>query len=232
MTRRLNKKILISIRQQKVVSLERELRRLSVAQGNLGCLMLDKPIRDGWYRTYRLRSDIQRTKKVKTYQEVLESTTLKVWGREKKYADKNWKSRFHKLYHDYHRPGMRYLTEKEFAKLSVGAKKHFHFTNRKLYSTYEKVYFNTLPIHYFATTYERAYIVSRNLIAPEIERRMQEINEILNNPMYYEHSTYRLGRYWHVLNPNKRNRRKVKMALGTFDIDRIEQLGNRNIRDF
>lgn len=232
MARRLNRKIILSKRQQKVLSLERELRRLYTAQSNLGCVMLDKPIRDGWHRTYKLRRDIQRTKNVKIYQEILDSTVLKVWGRGKKHADKNWKAQFDKLCPCCQRPGIRYLSEKEYGELSIRAKKHFHFTNRKLYSTYEKIYFNTLPNHYFSTTYERAYIVSRTLIAPEVERRIQEIDEILNNPMYFPHSTYRSGRFWHNFNPYKRNRRKVRMALSTFDVDRIGELGNKNIRDF
>lgn len=232
MTSRTNKKHFITRQQQDVLTLEKELEKLRHAQYNLGYMVLDKPLRDGWIRTFKLRSDLERNKHAKVYREVINSIVIKIWGREKKYADKSWERAFKEANRNIQRPGIKYLNEKEFDKLSLKAKKHFHFTFRRMYHKYEKVFFCTLPKYYFTTTYERAYITSRNIISPEIERRIQEINEILSKPEYFKHSIYHSGRYRSALSPHKRLRRKTNMALNEFDFDRLEELRNRNVRRF
>ena len=123
--RRNKRRIIIEHRIKEVLSLEKELQVISNAESELGYIVLDKPIRDGWFRTFKLRSDILKQKQASVYQEVLDAIVVDIWGREKKYADKVWEKRNKGWPNYYQRPGIKYLDEKEYSKLSTKAKKYF-----------------------------------------------------------------------------------------------------------
>lgn len=101
-----------------VKRLEKELDEINEAQRNLGYVVLDKPIRDGYYKTLKLRDDIARNKQAKYFEEILDAVKVEVWGREKKYADRNWKNYFKRSYYAYSSQGIKRLNVKEFNKMS------------------------------------------------------------------------------------------------------------------
>ena len=162
-------------------------------------------------------------KNAKVYQEILDAVTVEVWGREKKYADKNWHRYFRRSYISCQRPGVKYLNEKDYALLSFKAKKYFRALSIKRYYRYETTYFCTFRKHYFQVAYRRAYIISRKIISPNLEKRSQEIMEILDQPELYKFSKYNNGNYRYYFNPHKRLRRITKMTTNKMGLDNLEE---------
>lgn len=210
---RASKRKIIAERIKTVKQLENELKEIRKAQSRLGYMVLDKPIRDGWYKSYRLRDDILRSKKSKVYQEVLNAVLIVIRGREKKHADKKWDKFFNKQRRNIQRPGIRRLYEKEFSKLSSNAQRCFLRRKRKTYKGYKNFYVCILPRYYFQLTYKRAYITKQKIISPILESREKEIMEILSRPTLRTYSVYYKYHCRLYHNPNKSERRKIKMAL-------------------
>lgn len=203
---------------KEIRALEDEWRFLWKTKHNLGYTVLDKPLHDGWYKHLRLRDDISRRKDVAVFEEILEATSNKIWGRERKGADKNW-IKANKDNKELQFPGIRKLQEKKYEKLSEKAKKWFHAHNwyRTPWRGYVKRYHSTVPRYYFVITYSKAYITKRRIIDPELNQRIQEIEEILISPKYYKY--YQRGHgYRDFMDDYKRKRRKAKVELGRFDV--------------
>lgn len=196
-----------------VKRLENELNRIRTAQFELGYMVLDKPVRDGWIKTFKLRDDILRTKKFKVYHEVLSAIVKEIWGREKRYADKRWDDFFSRNIKNFQRPGIRRLDEKEYSKLSTKAKKCFIEQKRKSYRGYKSIYSCILPRYYFVLSYRRAYTIKRKIISPVLKRREQEVLEILAKPEFRAFSVYYNNNYRLYFNTSKSERRRTKMAL-------------------
>lgn len=216
---RATQKAVITERIQLVNQLEKELQRIRKAQSELGYLELPKPLRDGWYKTFRLRDDILRSKNAKTYKEVLKAVLVEIWGSEKKYADKRWKKHFSQYHEHFQRPGIKRLNEKEFEKLSCRAKKCFVKRRRMGCKGYRNSYACTIPKYYFVIAYRRAYMTKRKIVSPILESREQEIMEILYRPTLFPYSLNYKYNYRLYYKPNKRERRRVKMELSNMKID-------------
>jgi len=77
---RYSQRAIIAERKKLVQKLEAELERIWTAKLTPQYIILPKPIRDGWFKTLRLRDDIKRSRKAKTYQEVLDAVVVDVWG--------------------------------------------------------------------------------------------------------------------------------------------------------
>lgn len=218
---RVTRREVIKQRANTVKRLEKELDKIHKAQSELGYIELDKPLRDGWIKTYQLRDDISRSKNAKVYKEVLKAVMQEVWGREKKHADNNWNEFFNKKNRNFQRPGIRRLNEKQYDKLSSHAKKCFIKRKRKSPRGYRNSYSCILPRYYFTLTYRRAYIYKRKIISPILESREQEIMEILAAPTLRIYSTY-YNYHWRLYkNPKKGERRKTKMELSSRKIEII-----------
>ncbi len=209
-----------------VRSLEKELGEIYFQLMHLGYTTLEKPLRDGWYRTLVLRQDISRHKNAHVFQEILDNVGLKFWGREKKYADRARKEYYRNNDHPYDRRDIRYINKKTFMSLSSAARKHFFLANIRINFKYNKVYICTLPKYYFVTAYERAYITKRKIIAPDLERRAKEIENVLLSPKFYTLSRYNIYNYRFYYNPNKRRRRLTKTALRSLDFESLESIKN------
>ena len=213
---RVERKTIIEERIKSVQQLKKELDKNQTAQCNLGYIILDKPIRDGWYRTLKLREDILKSKHAKVYQEVLDAVKVEIWGRDKKHADKNWSNYFRRTsfrFCRYPRQGIQCLGEKAFAKLSHKAKKEFRTFNKSFFFQKQSGYYCTLPDYFFQTDYRRAYITKIKIRSPELESREQEIEELLNSSELWKYSMRSYGKYRLWYNSNKRNRRKINMEL-------------------
>ena len=212
MSRRTQKEV-ITQRMSMVKKLEKELEQIRIAQHNLGYIELDKPIRDGWFKSFRLRDDVARSKMAKVYQEVLDAVLQEIWGREKKHADKKWRKFFNRHHRNFQRPGVRRLGEKEYQNLSSKAQRCFIKRRRKGHRGYVNFYSCILPRYYFQITYRRAYITRWRVISPVLKSRETEIREILSSSELWSYSSYNCyhHRYW--FNPHKIERRKTKVIL-------------------
>ena len=212
---RASRRQVITERIKFVKQLKKELKQIEMAQRELGYIYLKKPIRDGWFKTLKLRADIARSKKSKVYEEILAAVVVEIWGREKKYADKNWDKYFRGNNCRIQRPGIKRLNKTEFAKLSSSAKKYFVQLKIKWNSYYWIRYSCRLPRYYFQFSYRRAYITRYKVTSPSLESREQEIMETLAQAELYR-IYYNYGsRLYH--NPYKGKRRKIKMALAQND---------------
>jgi len=210
---RATKRAVIAQRIKLVSQLEKELKQIHKAQSQLGYIVLDKPLRDGWIKTYKLRDDILRSKSAKVYKEVLNAVLQEIWGREKKYADKRWKKFFNKNSQDCQQPGIRRLYDKHSKRLSSKAKQCFVQRKRKVYRGYMNIYVCILPKYYFQLSYRRAYITKRKIIFPLLDSSEQEIMEILSRPNLRTYSVYYNYKCRLYHNPHKGERRKMKMNL-------------------
>lgn len=227
---RLERKRLIDIRIKYVKSLRKELHQIYAAHRNLGYVYLKKPIRDGWFKSLTLRSDLLHYKNVRVYKEVLNAVLVETWGREKKFADKVWKSRFEKLYPTYQREGVKFLDKVEFEKLSTKAKRCFEKVDLGKYFISREMYFCKLPRYYFVSTYRRAYIYRWKVISPELQRRADEIIAELASSKLYKLDSVGNSRYYFRKDPVRRTRKQVNSACQTLDIESLEKLSNRNLR--
>ena len=197
-----------------VKKLEKELDDVWTARRNLGYIELKKPIRNGWFRTFVLRDDVARSKMAKTYQEVLDAVICEIWGREKKYADKNWKEFFRNAHlYFFQRPGIKRLNSKKFDALSGKAKKCFRQIKIKEYSSYRTFYVCTIPRYYFVVSYRRAYITKIKIISPVLESRYQEIFEKLETSNLRSFSNYFGHHFGFYEEPHRGERKKVKDTL-------------------
>ena len=77
-------------RKKEVILIQKELKKLHRAQWNLGSYELDKPIRHGCYKHFKLRDDIARRKDFEVFQSVIDVAGLSVWGRNKKHVGYTW----------------------------------------------------------------------------------------------------------------------------------------------
>ncbi len=207
-----------------VRALESELYENYYQQAKLGYIVLDKPLRDGWYRTFTLRNDIRNHKKADVFLEILNKVVVKIWGREKKSSDKRWQHEFRKYNQYYQNPGIKYLREGEYAALSTAAKKFFVQINQKFNYRYTKKYYCVLPKYYFVTTYQRAYITRRRVISSELKARADEIKNILLHKKYYKYSLNNSSKYFFYHDPHRKQRRKANMYLQTFDLENLEKM--------
>jgi len=223
-TRREERKRVVENRIRRVRSLEQEMDIIYRQLRSLGYVKLEKPLRDGWYRTLALRQDISRHKNAHVFQEILDRLGEKFWGREKKYADRAWKKKYEHDRHLYRRPDIRYIRKRVYDKFSTAAKRHFIKVKLKLNYRYRIYYYCTLPRYYFVVRYERAYITKRKIIAPELESRMKEIENALLAAKYYSLHDYNIYNYKFYYNPHKRRRRKTKVALKSLDFDYFDRL--------
>ena len=213
---------IIAQRIKLVKRLEGELKKINKAQAELGYIELEKPLRDGWFKTYVLRDDIKRSKKARIYQEVLDAVLVEIWGREKKYADKKWEKYFRSHNKGYQRPGIKRLYEKEFSKLSSNAQKCFIKRRRPGYKKRQTIYVCLLPQYYFQLSYRRAYLTKFRITSPILEQREQEIMEILSRPTLRSYSMYYNYRYRQYHEPYKRERRKLNMALSAVGVSNFD----------
>jgi len=222
----------IEERKKIVRKLEKESRRLWTAQSNLGYIILDKPIRNGWHKELKLRDDIAKRKDADLFKEILKVAGYKVWGRDIKHLEKVW-TKERKKNHRIQYPGMRIITKYERNKLSYDAKKwlegyDWYWTKEK--GTVKR-YRCKVPSHFFQLVYTRAFITKLKIFDPLIDSRLEEIEEkLLNQELYkYQYSECRHYLNWGNEDYNKRIRRKTKMALRNYDEDKYDKMLFRKV---
>ena len=210
----------ITKRQKKIRAIDRELIRLYKAWSNLGYKKLDKPIKDGWIKHLVLREDIARRKDAHVFEEIIRRCGAEVWGSTKKNADKNW-DKFHcKRKNDTVIDGLELLFGEKLVGISKKARMYFDGYDWKwmIHRGYVKRYYCKVPRHFFVVKYSRSYIRAIQIIDPELERQMAELEGEFFNDKLYKYWKASEGRWNTTLyNYHGRKRKRVKDQLKKYD---------------
>ena len=181
-------------RSNKVKSVEKEFRRLSVELNNvrneirnLGYTKLDTPIRHGFYYEmkldYKLSSDI----KYKELYEVLTNKDLYHWGKDKStslqmYLDKNNIINISNHFLLLNPKEFKRLSDKSQSLCVIHKWKTSDYSGRQITNEAYRV---KIPSNYITFKYSKAYITHRRLINPELESRRDNLDMTLStNPKF------------------------------------------------
>ena len=216
-------------REKEIRAISTELNRLYRAKWDLGLYKLPKPLRHGWYKQLGLRHDISRRRDVAIFQSIIHVAGIRIWGRNKKQVDLAW-TKDNAKRNDIQFPGLRKIDKKRYRSLTQSAKKLFEGV--EISWTYwrgtEMIYHCRVPHYYFILSYTKAYITHRTIIDSELEQKISELEALLRRAAYYDLNMARHSYtdHWHGPFINKRERRRVKMALGHF------QKGNDDVAEW
>lgn len=216
----------LELKKKELRALLNEQQRLWQAQANLGYIVLEKPIRHGWYKHLVLRDDVSRRSDAHIFQEILDRCGTECWGHDKAHADKVW-DRFSRSNLEIQFPGIKKINSRVLSRLSPKARKWFLgydwcWSRRH---GFLKRYHCQVHRHYFKIAYTRAYITKRGIIDADIESRLEEIDSILKSNKYYALTKINgEGKWWMTFNHHKRVRRQLKVALSQYDEDNFDRL--------
>lgn len=177
-------------RQRKRVAIKEQdkaLRRLSREEDTLfeaylkrGFVALEPPIMKGYNRFFVLRDDVARSRDAAFFQGILDKINTTKWCAEKGFrVSKRYKKRYRyvDLLQQLHKP-----TEAEFRKMNFGPRALQYFEERikinKRSGKPEKKYVFTEPWR-FVLRVRPNWITLQRAEAPELEVRMQEIDDFL-----------------------------------------------------
>lgn len=207
------------VRAKEVRELIQERDQLYEAKYSLGYVKLAKPIRHGWFKHLELRDDIIRRMDAHVFQEILDKCGYDLWANDKVQLEKVW-VRFHNRNNQVSYPGIRKISARVYRKLSVKAKKWFvgfdwYWSPNE---GHVRRYYCRVPRYYFKIAYTKAYITKKQIIDPEIESRLKEIDEMLQNDEYIKYSGYlQYRKNWMPFHYHKRVRRNTIMVLRDYD---------------
>ena len=208
--------------------LEKECIALWKIKGNLGWYELEKPIRNGWYKQLTLRADISRRKDAWIFESVIKVAGMTAWGRDKKMADKIWLENLRRSdFQFYQYPGMKSIDKKVYQKLIPKVQACFIPVNHGSSYYYDHYYNSILPTWYFETTYERAFITHRRILDPDLDSRMDELENMFEGKKYYH--LRMIGNYHWNTRCRRIERKRVKMALANYDEESYYKLMGRRI---
>ncbi len=213
-------------RQAQVRQARKEWSKLFLARRNLAQIPLDKPIRYGWYRHFKLRDDILRRKDVAVFQEILNVCGSYEWGNTKLDVDEQWdQDNWCKDYWQW--PGFRRIGKRAYRKLSVKAKKYFVQYELRWNPRQGSVrrYYCHVPQYFFVPTYTKAYVTHLQSVDSELDSKIAKIeNELMSNEFYA--IDMRGQSSWPSKWMRKRNvrriRHRVRAALSECDEDRYD----------
>jgi len=218
-------------REKRARTLEMEKRRLWVAHRNLGFKKLEKPIRDGWFKHLALRDDISRRKDAHVFQNIIDNCGMDFWGASKKEADRVW-DKYYKKNKYAHYPGLIRPFGEKWKGMSPKARLWFDGLDWVWVhsSGYVKRYFCKVPSYYFVTTYSKAFITKKQVVNPDLDSQIDQIENKLNSNEFYRfnHDRHYSG-WWMSDFYHKKVRRRVKSCLQNYEEERFD----RNVyRDF
>jgi len=211
-------------REKLVRKLLKERRRLWIEKRNIPLIKLEKPVRHGWYKEIVLTKQLDKYKIKPECLEIFELLEKHVWARTKKQCDNKWsqQSPSHYVYKD-----IPTLCENQYSKLSEKAKKlctPFYFKWNKCNWLR---YYVRLPKNAFRVKFTRAYNTHVQMLDPEIESRLDYIENQFLKPGVFEINSWNCWKRddWSV-HRNKKSRLKIRKQLAQFrytDLITIEE---------
>lgn len=213
------------LRKKEVQKLVKERQTLYKQTVALGYRELEKPIRHGWYIELKLMPQLERYKCKPEIEEIVAKLDRHYWGRTKEEAQKKWK-RAESEYMIY--KNIPTLSARSFKKLSDKAKKYCTlFSYRNKYKEVRRRYYVRIPKHAHKIKFVRAYTTHSKIIDPNIEERLDLIDQHLLKKGWYGiiDSLYPYTNRWEIHNTIK-DRKKAKIKLGEYKYTPIETIKN------
>jgi len=160
---------------KKILKLYKEFNDLTFSKKHYTLKKLDKPIRDGWEKSYVLRSDLDPTK-IPILQKILNVINTKIYSKNKDFKYKPHKSKVKKdIPHE-----LKSLSSEEFHKLFTTQSEKKYFSLTPIYNTYDKKFYNQYVFHgkyLLETKIKPSFITHVKIPDPEIERRLAELEK-------------------------------------------------------
>jgi hypothetical protein len=182
----------------------------------LPLIKLEKPIRHGWYKEIVLTENLERYKSKGEVEEIFEMLNTYHWGRTKKECEKRWNCERSRsfIYKD-----VPTISKKQFNQLSRKAQllcTPFQYRENKKFRTR---FYIRIPHNAYRIKFTRAYNTHRKMIDPNLESRLDLLENRLLKPGMYEaneaRDPYGKCRWWKE-GQTKTSRVKSKQELGKY----------------
>ncbi len=220
-------------RKKEVRRIWKERDKLWKERSELPLIKLEKPIRHGWYKEIVLTENLDRYKSKPEVEEIFEVLCTYYWGRTKEECEKQWNAQRSK--HFIHRD-VPTISKKQFNQLSSKAQRictPFQYREEKRLRTRFYIRF---PHSAYRIKFTRAYNTHRKMLDPDLESRLDVLDERLLSPGMYETNQALCGCNWRndwQTPETKRSRIKTKQELGRFKNssaqETINELTNRGL---
>lgn len=226
----------IKARREKAVRrIGKRVREIRNESAKLEDIVLEKPIRHGWYKEMTITHKVERYSNKAAILEVYALIENFFWGRTKAEAQKRWETQISKylIYKD-----LPTLSAKQFNKLSCKAQHlcvPFTFYHRIFHKgTFHKKqqlrFYLKIPKGAYTLTYTRAYITHLKRIDPQLESERALLKQQLLKPGYYEIEQKGLQwgwREWYV-SDHKKEKLKTKISLKNLKKQAIKDIITEN----
>jgi hypothetical protein len=148
---------------------------------SLGWVELEKPIRDGWVRTFTLRDDFTRRSDKDTYEDLLNIINNKCYCSNKSYLKKNYQTKKMMPIEQYPNE----LNQSEFDKIPDRLKKFFYKSVEVGYYAfssykYEKIKYKLIDTYMFVYKIEKHYKTKIKLIDRNLESEYSRLSNFLS----------------------------------------------------
>ena len=145
------------LREKECLKLEKELDKLYSKQQDLGYVLLDKPIHDGFQARLVLRNDISNRVDAHIFQDMIDYLGTVTYAKKEKYLDWDNKSVLVTL-RCYEKPHFNEITEDIYNNLQQSIKKWFSKTS-SYHNTWRGItYYCNVPSFFFEIVVEKRYV--------------------------------------------------------------------------
>lgn len=212
MSKRKDKRRFRTSQEKTLRAKDRERLRLYKAKWNLGWIVLDKPIPNGYEKVLVVRSDLLKTKHSKYLQELCDLITTSVHCADKSFITKDWRTRKKVELH----PKPRELREDEFERLPEHYKKEFareKYTVTHWGSFSRDIYvYKVKKAWRFVEKVQKHYITKVRICDPLLESRIAEIENWFDTNNYWSKLDHLYGRrrsaWYKIENMHKMSKEK------------------------
>lgn len=200
-------------RQKEARIINKEIRFIRDEIRKLPLIELDKPVRHGWYKEIVLTKNLERYKSQKAVEEIFEILNTYFWGRTKSECEKRWNCQRskHFIYRD-----VPTISKKQFNKLSVKAQQLCTSFQYRECKKLKVRFYVRIPHNAYRIKFTRAYNTHRKLLDPNLESRLDVLDQRLLSPGIFEanraNNSWNWRSYWEM-NETKRSRIESKREL-------------------
>lgn len=198
-------------------------------------IVLEKPIRHGWYKAITITRKVERYKNKAAILEVYNLIERFFWGRTKAEAQKKWETQTSKylIYKD-----LPTLSAKQFNKLSSKAQRlcvpftfyHQFLCKGKPRKKQKLRFYLKIPKGAYTLAYTRAYITHLKRIDPQLESELGFLDQQLLKPGYYEieQKRFKWNRWDWDISDQRKEKLQAKRSLKSLNKYAIKDIINEN----
>jgi hypothetical protein len=209
------------LKEKEYLKLKNELYDLYSKQKDLGYVLLDKPIHDGYQARLVLRYDISNRIDAHIFQDMIDSLGTISYAKKEKYLD--WNNKNYLITSKCHeKPHFEEITEDTYNNLNQSVKKWFSKTSTYHNTWKGMTYYCNVPSFFFEIVVEKRYINKVKVIDTLLIQEEVEIKKILEKDFYYEYYHENAPKSFRkYLNSGRRtdSKRKMKKIFDNIDVD-------------